>query len=56
MLSVNNKEQLKNKEKLSDINSQKKDAICMLKTSQILGMIRFYTIFSNNMEILKKLD
>jgi hypothetical protein len=56
MLLVNKTEQWKNKEKLSDINSQKKDAICMLKTSQILGMIRFYTTFSNNMEISRKSD
>ena len=38
MLLVNNKEQLRNKEKQLDINNPKKDAICTLKISQIIGM------------------
>jgi len=56
MLLVNNKERLKNKEKQSGINNLKKDAIYTLKTSQIIGMKKLYTIFSDNMVILKKSD
>lgn len=50
MLLVNKTEQWKNKEKLSDINSLKKDATCTSKISQILGMKRFYKTFLSNME------
>jgi len=53
MLLVNKTEQWKNKEKLSDINSLKKDATCTLKISQILGMKRFFKKFLSNMETLK---
>jgi len=56
MLLVNNKEQLRNKEKQLDINNPKKDAICTLKISQIIGMKKFLPIFSSNMEILRRSD
>lgn len=56
MLSANSKEQLRNKEKLSDINNLKRDAIFTLKISQTTGLNKILPIFSDIMEKLKRSD
>jgi hypothetical protein len=56
MLSTNSKGQLRNKEKPSDINNLKKDAISTLKISQTTGLSKILPIFSDIMEKSKKSD
>jgi hypothetical protein len=54
MLLVNKKELLKNKKVYSDIKSQKRDAICILRTSQKHGSNKILEKFLVNTEILKE--